>query len=164
MSCWICLKHVLVRSSFSHRHHLSVLVLLWWSTEADHPLLLPHLASQCNSRPQSPRILRPITSGQGSHNSHGNQFVSWPTSQPLQPNNACLHMLTTLFLVTNTISGFFIGSFSFFIRKLLCGLHQKLRNEVECNDGCQLFPSYSWEAWDKPFILRRDCHGQDIPA
>lgn len=102
---------------------------------ADHPLLLPHLASQCNSRPQLPRILRPITSGQVSHNSHGNRFVSWPTSQPLQPNNVCLHMVTTLFLVTNTISGFYIGSFSFFIRKLLCGLHQKLRNDVACNDG-----------------------------
>lgn len=28
----------------------------------------------------------PITSAQVSHNSHGNQFVSWPTSLPLQPN------------------------------------------------------------------------------
>lgn len=131
-----------------------------WSTLTPHccpiwPLsvTLDHVATVTVTQSPLPRLL--ITA----------MATNLSASQPaaIAAQWLCLHMLTTLSLVTNTISDHYICSYCFFIRTLLYSLHPKLRNDVECNDEAQTVPIIPLKAWHKSLILLRDCHGQDIP-
>lgn len=58
-------------------------------------------------------------------------------------------------------SNTYTGNFSFFVRKLLCGPRQKLRNEVERRDGEQTGPVVQHSGLRQILYFT---HGQDIPA
>lgn len=80
ISCWILLKLI----SFGHHFHTCIISLFCcdevWRMAALAPYCCPIWPRSVTLRHVRYRYCDPITSAQGSHNSHGNQFVSWPTS------------------------------------------------------------------------------------
>lgn len=90
------------KTLLGHQFHTGIIFSSWF--HCDEALSPPTVAPSVTLDHSRYGYCDPITSTQGSHNSHGNQFLNWLTSQSLQPNE-CVCIVDNI--VVSTISDFY---------------------------------------------------------